>query len=476
MTISLKAFRKTLVFLLFTFFAFNAYPQQQVTIMTYNLLKFGENAADRLPCFRIVLDSIQPEILVVQEILSQSAVDLFHQEALNATYNKGTFIDGPDTDNGIFYKHELFTFISNTPIPTNLRNISEFKLVYKATGDTLRIYSVHLKASTGSANENQRLQEVAALRSVTDILPEASNFIVCGDFNIYKSSEPAYQALLNDTRSSFGHFVDPIQMTGTWNNSLYAPYHTQSTRTRQFGGGAAGGLDDRFDMILFSQSIATPGRIQYVHNSTWPVGNDGMHYNDSINHPPNALVSQAFANALHCASDHLPLIAKFVFGGEMINMNIPLHEGWNGISINLETVSSEIATLVLPLGEVFIALQSDKGIYYPQGGINTIVNWDYQNGYAIKVSEPAILTVSGYKPDGNTLIIQEGWNLIPILSDSAIGIEALFGQNLPYIYMIKEVAGVNVFWPEMGLTGLQHLKPKTSYYLKSNQMFTVDFN
>ncbi|MCH6573843.1 MAG: hypothetical protein IH795_01365, partial [Bacteroidetes bacterium] len=43
------------------------------------------------------------------------------------------------------------------------------------------------------------------------------------------------------------------------NNFSFVEIHTQSPRTRQFGGGANGGMDDRFDMILTSQSINDEG-------------------------------------------------------------------------------------------------------------------------------------------------------------------------------------------------------------------------
>ena len=92
------------------------------------------------------------------------------------------------------------------------------------------------------------LAEVTILRNVTDALPLNSNYLVCGDFNIYGSTELAYQKLLD--QSTPGYFVDIYNLTGIWNNSAYAPYHTQSTRLRQFGGGATGGMDDRFDLIL----------------------------------------------------------------------------------------------------------------------------------------------------------------------------------------------------------------------------------
>jgi len=283
--------------------------------MSYNLLNYpGNDTTIRNPYFRTTIAATLPDVLVCQEMTSQAGVNGFLNNVLLPVYSgyaAGTFINGPDTDNGIFYKTEYFTFISNTPIPTDLRDISEFKLIGNITGDTIRIYSVHLKASTGSSNEQQRLAEVNVLRSVTDILPAGSFYMVTGDFNIYASTEPAYSALLDE--SNPGYFVDIFDLPGVWNDAAYAPYHTQSTRTRQFGGGATGGLDDRFDMILMSQSIIDTGGVHYVYNSYIPYGNDGLHYHDSITQPPNLAVGQEIADALHYSSDHLPVIANFTF-------------------------------------------------------------------------------------------------------------------------------------------------------------------
>jgi len=289
----------------------------QVNITSYNLLNYpGTDTSIRNPYFRIVITSLNPDILVVQEITSQQGVNGFLNNVLNyedTLWSAGTFIDGPDTDNGIFYKKSLFVFISNTPIQTALRDINEFKLVNIISQDTFRIYSVHLKASEGTSNEILRAAEVDSLRKVTNALPFNSNFIVCGDFNIYRSGEPAYIKLLEITPGYDGNLNDPLNLTGIWNNSLYAIYHTQSTRVRSFGGGSTGGLDDRFDMILYSNAINNPGGISYVPNSLTPYGNDGNHYNDSINRPPNDFVPQIVADALHYASDHLPVYSLFTF-------------------------------------------------------------------------------------------------------------------------------------------------------------------
>ena len=102
---------------------------------------------------------------------------------------------------------------------------------------------------------------------------------------------------------------DPINRIGHWhNNSSYSDVHTQSPRTSSFGGGANGGMDDRFDWLFVSQSILDQDSpMQYVEGTYWAVGNDGNHFNDAINDGNNNSVSEEIADALHDASDHLPV-------------------------------------------------------------------------------------------------------------------------------------------------------------------------
>ncbi len=313
---------------LYSFFApVVAYSQlhDTVKVAAYNLLKYPDissgsaSAADttlRHPFYRTAIIAMNPDILVVEEVQSTAGFNWFLNGVMNSTtiqYGAATFVNGPDTDAGLYYKISKFQFINSKTIVTNLRNIYEFKLVHIASGDTLRVYGVHLKASSGSVEEQIRTAEVDSLRKVTNALLPGSNFVVMGDFNIYSSSEPAYQKLLLDQSGNEGHFIDMINITGIWNNATYSIYHTQSTRTRLFGAGVEGGLDDRFDMILYSQAISLAGGMEVVPNSLEAFGNDGNHYNDSLNHPTNTFASPTIINALYNASDHLPVTMKFTF-------------------------------------------------------------------------------------------------------------------------------------------------------------------
>ena len=324
----LISYTSRLVFVLgFIFCCQHSFSQSSDTIKvaSYNLLHYPDissgaasvaDTAYRHPFYRTIISSINPDILVVEEVQSPTGFTWFLNGVMNANqniYGSATFINGPDMDAGLFFRSSKFQFINTTTIITDLRNIYEFKLLHLASGDTLRVYAVHLKASIGSAEEQQRLVEVDSLRKVTNALPPGSNFMVMGDFNIYGSQEPAYVKLLQVQPGVEGHFIDMINLPGIWNNSLYSPHHTQSTRTRSFGSGSTGGVDDRFDMILYSKAISEAGGMEVIPSSLFPFGNDGNHYNDSINSQPNTAVSVAVVNALHLASDHLPITMKFVY-------------------------------------------------------------------------------------------------------------------------------------------------------------------
>lgn len=339
---------------------FSSHSQQQIKIMTYNLLNYnGSDTTTRNPYFRTVISSVNPDILVVQEMTSPTNLNNFLSRIMNSfgeTYAAGTFINGPDTDNGIFYKPTKFTFIWNKAILTSPRYINEFRLKNNQTNDTIIIYAVHLKAGSTNSDTAARSTAIDSLRKVTNQLPTNSNFIVLGDFNIDNYTEPAYQKLLNQSKS--GYFIDPVNMIGNWWTYTNRAHHTQSTRTQQLpDSGATGGLDDRFDMILMSQEIMNSGRITFIPGSYIPYGNDGLHYNIAINSPPtNAAVGQIIADALHYASDHLPVYATFLFEPKdttiTLNLNALIEGLYNGSSMVPDTVKVFLRQTSSPFAKV----------------------------------------------------------------------------------------------------------------------------
>ncbi len=293
----------------------------EAKLMSWNVLNwpsasaFVDDTTQRCPAYRTVVNYAQPDILITCENTSSSSVPLFLNQVMNTGsyhYAAGTFINGFDTDNAIYYRDSLFTFVSNFPVNTALRDINCFTLVYKATGDTIKIFSCHLKAGLGY--ETNRELEVHNLRQYTNTFHPGTNFFIGGDFNIYESAEPAYVELLRDNPGDDGNFLDVLNLQGVWNDFNYRYYHTQSTHYSASGNFSTGGMDDRFDMILFSNGVSQPGGVYYVQGSYHNIGNDGNHYNDAINFGTNTAVGPTVADALFNASDHLPVMLTMSFG------------------------------------------------------------------------------------------------------------------------------------------------------------------
>ena len=313
--------------LFFYFFIFNnvLFSQDTVSVISYNLLRFNSSTERNLH-FRNIIEKIKPDVLITQEMIGQESVNNFLNNILkniNEKYKAADFIDDEDTDidQGLFYNSNKFSFISTSQIDGYPRPVYIFTLKHLDTGEQFVVYNLHLKASKGSENELARSDQVKELKNY--ISETNSNFyIVAGDFNIYSTTESAYKDLFSITESGKGNLHDLINVVGTYNDPSNANIHTQSTRTSQFGGGSHGGLDDRFDFILFSDSLMYGDRIFVIDSTYKSFGNDGMHYNSALNVGPNQQVSMNIANSLHDASDHLPVLVKIIFSNEKIHREV----------------------------------------------------------------------------------------------------------------------------------------------------------
>ncbi|MBC8180030.1 endonuclease/exonuclease/phosphatase family protein [candidate division KSB1 bacterium] len=292
-------------------------------ITSYNILHFPDNSyLERLPYFRTVIHQIEPDILVVQEIKSQDGVDIFLNNVMNYyqadKYAAAPFVDGPGDDNCLFYNQELFTFVSNRQIATDIRDISEYVLYYShiIEATEFRVYSLDFKAGNDSYSENKRFAESTTLRGELNELATGTHFFVCGTFNFYSTSEQGFEMITGILSDNDGRSFDPINQVGNWyENQNFADIHSQSTRIAEFGGGDINGLRKRSDLIFISTAVVDGIVYEYVATTYTTFGNDGLHYMLDVNNGTNQSVSADVADALYYASDHLPVYLDFTVTG-----------------------------------------------------------------------------------------------------------------------------------------------------------------
>lgn len=308
--------------------ASNASSQDIIKVMSYNVLNFPfGDMADRQDTLALILEELQPDLLLLQELKTEAGLNQIATEScsgLDGDYVASTWepLQSNPTSSwplqqGLVYNKEVLGMLEESVILTPYRDVNAFRMFVKdeATtgGDTtyFNVFVTHLKSSQGSDNEALRNDMAVAFVAALEDFDPGVPAIIAGDFNIYTSDEPAYQTLLDPLNPVV--FLDPIDAPGAWTESSFGMPEvlTQSTRSSQiYGDGAGGGLDDRFDFALLSThffDMASP--LQFVEGSYTAYGNTGLCYNGSlIACEEDDDVPPEVTWALYHMSDHLPIL------------------------------------------------------------------------------------------------------------------------------------------------------------------------
>lgn len=309
------------------------FSQDTLKVMQYNLLHYGNyfngctesnnNVFNKNDYLKTIIQYVKPDIFTVNEMgKGQYYQYLLMNDALNVDgityYKKANYSNTANSYivNMLYYNSEKLVLKSQFVAQTYIRDIDVYQLYYKSSdlelGDTAFIYCVvaHLKAGSESGDISARTNMVNNSLSYLNGISSERNYLFMGDLNTKTSSEQCYYNLLNYSNPDI-RFYDPINEPGNWNSNYYFRYyHTQSTHDYSNGCFSSGGMDDRFDFILINNQVKNGLKfVKYISGSYQTLGQDGNHYNNSINSSPtNTSVPSDVLNSLYHMSDHLPVI------------------------------------------------------------------------------------------------------------------------------------------------------------------------
>ncbi len=343
-------------------FANALFSQENIKMMFYNVLNYPlQQPASRIQDLGVIIDDYRPDVFMICELNNEEGANniLNVMEAINADYKRAVFQlntsddnlgDQNDLQNMLYYDSSKFILENQFIVTTTYRDFNHYVLKLKTANididpKYLDVFITHLKSSSGTANQQLRLDMVNDFVAYLETLPSSSNVVFGGDLNLYTSSEPAFQELIDATNNIT--FVDPAERVGSWsNNTNYLDVFTQSTRTASGLGGATGGFDDRFDFILTSENMLTNSDLYFVPNSYQVYGNNNNPncYNQEINSIDcdGAEFSSTIRDALYVMSDHLPVTIE-LHTTESLSTNDVVYK--NGIKIVGSNVVTERITL-----------------------------------------------------------------------------------------------------------------------------------
>ncbi len=302
-----------------------AAPAHALKVATWNLLTY-DTATGGIPprqaSFRTVMAGLDPDVLIVQELITQAARDSFLDNVLNVVqpgqWQASTFI--LSTQSAVYWKPAKVAVLNVGSFadggPRDVLQCLVKPVGYLTNPGWFRLYSIHLKAGGPATPDSAtRRIECTNIRNTLNNVAIGSvghNFLLGGDSNFYGAYEGGYLRLTESQADNDGRSKDPLVMPGSWHVvSGYAPYHTQSTCATcpsypgvTFSGG---GMDDRFDLLFSSYSVQDGQGLDLIGYLAY--GNDGLHFNTDINADGfNFAVGYTIATALHDVSDHLPVL------------------------------------------------------------------------------------------------------------------------------------------------------------------------
>ncbi len=309
---------------------------QSIRIATWNISQF--TGTNRLGDIQTVLFSsgpvgaMNPDVLLAQEIQSSSAANAM-LGALNTSQPGAWSVafgsltgTSSTSDTAVFYKSgkvSLADVVKVAPAggtsgqPRDTWRF-DFSILGNAnSSERIAMYDVHMKSGSSGDDVSRRQIEAQHIRSDSQQLGANYHFLVAGDMNMQSSSQAPYQTLI---AAGAGQFNDPISTPGTWNNnSQFRFVHTQDPSGN-------GGMDDRHDQILLSNSLVDGVGTDYVgqfgtaySTSTWndpnhsyrAWGNDGTSYGQTLtingNQMVGSTIAQSIVNAATSAGGHIPV-------------------------------------------------------------------------------------------------------------------------------------------------------------------------
>ncbi|MCF8364318.1 MAG: T9SS type A sorting domain-containing protein [Bacteroidales bacterium] len=165
----------------------------------------------------------------------------------------------------------------------------------------------------------------------------------------------------------------------------------------------------------------------------------------------------------------------FVFVSTSAQQQVQISNGWSGISSYVEPLNPDFESVFSSVGDDLVILMGEDGFYWPGQNINTLGNWVNETGYKIKLLQEQNLTFTGSEMSLPVVSCDEGWSLIPVLTSCEVSPVDVFSYGLENLVIIKEAAGTEVYWPQLGIFTLQTLKPGKAYEMNLTGMASLYF-
>jgi len=345
-------------------------------------------------------------------------------------------VDRPNDQGGYVYVHFKKSFYDQT---APARGTESYTIQRQDEGVWVTVQS------SGALNEPAYVVEAATLQDSTANLPGISTFRVIANMNEGTwISEPAQGYSVDNIAPQAPEGMDYLlaenQIEFWWNPSPANDFHYFAIYRSQESGTFPPQPYATLTATAFSDAIAPDEAYFYIVTAFDYAGNE-------------SLPSEEISN--------------------LDRMDLLLPEGWSGVSAYLQPYDANIENLFAPVAGGLVILSNESGMYWPGQNVNTLINWQTDQGYQIKMAQQSDFTIRGFGLSDRTLTLDAGWTLMPVLSEFNADVAELFATTS--LEIVKEVAGYRLYWPQYGINTLGYLTPGKAYQTRMNSPASIVF-
>ncbi len=237
-----------------------------------------------------------------------------------------------------------------------------------------------------------------------------------------------------------------------------------------------------YDMtILEDETCQLNPQLSHPGTLTWTTSGDGTFDDPSSRHaeyfPGTEDISNGQADLSLFVEPVAPCTSPATDQMHLTILRVQtlfMPEGWSGISSYLQ-LDGSIVDMFAPVDDFFIIAQSNTGIYWPDGGLNTIGDFNNHTGYKVRMNADTELNLIGKMEDNKTVELLQGWNLLPILSQNPIYYYDLLDQMGDHLIVAKGIADNGIIWPDYNIYTLYSLQPGRTYLVALDEAVTFSF-
>ncbi len=167
--------------------------------------------------------------------------------------------------------------------------------------------------------------------------------------------------------------------------------------------------------------------------------------------------------------------------GYTATQTINLLNGWSLISTNVNPNFPDVEEMFDGL-PIYILKNGAGQMFWPLAQVNSIGDWNYLEGYNVKMNANADLLVEGLRlyPENESIHIPAGWSYIPYLRTTSLLMYDLIPPVSPlYLQMdlsgqdiIKNTAG-DLYWPPFQIHNIGNMNPGEGYQIHLTDPYSL---